>query len=154
MFRPKSSPVKDEGFRDAEPKQANDDKAETSAVPKAKGKGKKEAAAKEAADKGHNSGAIPAVDEAFVRILTYDAQIKSINAAKKEERNKLKTEYGLLSDTVAIELKLRKKSPEVRAQIEANVDDLQVMLGRKAASEPEYADPSRKIRLESIQREG
>ena len=122
-----------------------------------KAKTKKEQAKEAAAAEGpvgHNSGSIPAVDEAYVRILTYDAQIKSINAAKKEERNKLKTEYGLLSDTVAIELKLRKKSPEVRAQIEANVDDLQVMLGRKAPRETEYADPSRKIRPESIQKEG
>lgn len=151
MFKPKDAGAPAGGFRDTAEKQesANDDKPEAKAA-KGKGKDKKFDSPKQ----GHNSGAIPAVDEAFVRILTYDAQIKSINAAKKEERNKLKTEYGLLSDTVAIELKLRKKSPEVRAQIEANVDDLQVMLGRKDPRDPEYADPSRKIRPESIQREG
>lgn len=151
MFKTKDAPAAAGGFREAVQEQ------EATAEKPVKAKTKKEQAKEAEAGKsavGHNSGAIPAVDEAFVRILTFDAQIKSINAAKKEERNKLKTEYGLLSDTVAIELKLRKKSPEVRAQIEANVDDLQVMLGRKAPSAPEFTDPSRKIRPESIQREG
>lgn len=108
------------------------------AAPKAS-KGKKDATAKKAGPKlvatdkpgiGHNSGeknpeAIKCIDE----LMQFQAQKKSIAKAERDVRNRLKSEFGILSTSVAREIALRKLDPDVRVQVESNHEDFKKMLG-------------------------
>jgi len=107
------------------------------AAPKAS---KKDATAKKAGPKlvakdikpgiGHNSGeknpeAIKCIDE----LMAFQVQKKSIAKAERDVRNRLKSEFGILSTSVAREVALRKLDPDVRVQVESNHEDFKKMLG-------------------------
>lgn len=105
---------------------------------------------------GHNSGIIPEALERVDNMLAIDAKIKELNRAKRDERNVLKTRFGVSSAVLAYELSMRKKNPDVRVQIEAGIKDFKDMLGYEEPEieEPEYVDPGRELTTETIQREG
>jgi hypothetical protein len=79
---------------------------------------------------GHNSGeknpeAIKCIEE----LMQFQAQKKSIAKAERDVRNRLKSEFGILSTSVAREVALRKLDPDVRVQVESNHEDFKKMLG-------------------------
>jgi hypothetical protein len=79
---------------------------------------------------GHNSGEKhPEVIKCVDELMMYQTQKKSIAKAERDVRNRLKTEFGILSSSVAREVSLRKLDPDVRVQVETNHDDLKKMLG-------------------------
>ena len=103
-------------------------------------KGKTPAAPKKAGPKlvakdikpgmGHNSGEKhPEVIKCNDEIMHKQEQKKSIAKAERDIRNRLKTEFGILSTSVAREVALRKLDPDVRVQVESNHEDLKKMLG-------------------------
>ena len=79
---------------------------------------------------GHNSGEKhPEVIKRIEELMALQAQKKSIAKAERDIRNSLKTEFGVLSSSVAREVALRKLDPDVRVQVETNHEDLKKMLG-------------------------
>lgn len=80
---------------------------------------------------GHNSGGkvIPQLRAMVDETLHLDEQIKALNKAKRDVRNRAKTEFGVLSSTWAHEMRLRKLDPDVRVQFESSHDDLKIALG-------------------------
>jgi hypothetical protein len=105
---------------DKVPPKAKKDKAE-----------KKPAGPKPVANIGHNSnGEIsPEAVNLINEIMAFQDQKKSIAKAERDCRNRLKTEFGILSTSVAREVALRKLDPDVRVQVESNHEDFKKMLG-------------------------
>lgn len=113
---------------------------------------------------GHNSGAIPTVVQLMDETLSIDNQLKELNKAKRDIRNRAKTEFGILSWNWGHEVAMRKKDKDVRIQLESGAVDLKNMLGYQASldlkpttvarTEEEYADPSNKATADVIKREG
>lgn len=108
----------------------------TDKVPPKTKTAKKAAAAKKPAPKaaiasmGHNSGEKhPEVIKKILELMAFATQKKSIAKAERDVRNSLKTEFGILSSSVAREIALRKLDPDVRVQVETNHEDLKKMLG-------------------------
>ncbi len=101
---------------------------------------------------GHNSGANPQLVEIFTLDAEYQDKIKEINKARRELRNRAKTEFNVLSSVYQHEVKLRKMDRDVRIQFESGHHDLRNMLGYQASldlapgtvarTEEEYLDPS------------
>lgn len=117
-----------------------------------------------AAASGHNSGLVPAAVELVNEILDYDEKIKELGKAKRDIRNRLKNEFGVLAAVQNYEISMRKKDQDVRIQIESGIRDFKTMLGYNAAldfkegtvakTEEEFADPSNKVPTDRIAREG
>lgn len=117
---------------------------------------------------GHNSGDTGEVVQGIVdvidEILKLDEQKKHIGKAQRDLRNRAKTEFGVMAGPLAHELRLRKMDRDVRIQFESGHHDLKVMSGFQfamdlkpdtvARTEEEYVDPTRKLTVETIQREG
>lgn len=103
--------------------------------PKAKAKkdkaAKKPAGPKPVANIGHNSNGetSPEAVNLINEIMAFQDQKKSIAKAERDCRNRLKTEFGILSTSVAREVALRKLDPDVRVQVESNHEDFKKMLG-------------------------
>lgn len=105
---------------------------------------------------GSNSGVVPGAVETVDEILAIDEKIKELGKAKRDLRNKMKTEYGVLGFNLNEEIRMRKLDRDVRIQYEAGRVDLQTMLGYQASldlavgttarTEEEYVDPSLKAR--------
>ncbi len=133
------------------------------AAPKPK-KGKKGKAAKKAGPKliantltpapvGHNSGeAIPGVKEIIDNIIASKARQKNEAKLQRDERNRAKTEFGILAGVLAHEIRLRGLDSDVRIQFESGHADLKVMSGYQfaldlkkdtvARTEDELANPA------------
>jgi hypothetical protein len=114
---------------------------------------------------GHNSaevvgGLVAAVDE----MLAINEQKKALGKAERDIRNKVKSEYGVLSSVFAHEMRLRKLANDARVQFESGHADLKIALGYQhsldlnadtiARTEEEYVDPSNKTSVETLHREG
>lgn len=164
------APAPKGGFRDVNAEQEDKPASTDAKGAKKPGKGKKggkpslAAAAGAAASKGHNSGLIPAAVEIVKEILEWDAKIREINKAKRDLRNRLKNEFGVLAAVQGYEIAMAKKDPDVRLQIESGIVDFRKMLGRQmdldlkegtvARTEEEYADPTNRVPADRIAREG
>lgn len=118
-----------------------------------------------AAPVGHNSGQKnPVVVEILKEML--DSKDRQKNEAKLQRdcRNRLKTEFGILSSVTAYGLKMLSLDADVRIQFESGVADMRVMTGYQLAldlrketiarTEEEYVDPANKVTADTIQREG
>lgn len=82
---------------------------------------------------GHNGGAIPALVDLMDETLALDERIKEINKAKRDIRNKAKTEFGVMSWNWSQEIAMRKLDRDVRIQRESGAVDLKNMLGYQIA---------------------
>lgn len=101
---------------------------------------------------GHNSGENPQLVEIFELDAEYQDKIKEINKARRDLRNRAKTEFNVLSSVYQHEIKLRKMDRDVRIQFESGHHDIKGMLGYQASldlqagtvarTEEEYLDPS------------
>jgi hypothetical protein len=101
---------------------------------------------------GHNSGVNPQLVEIFTLDAEYQDKIKELNKARRDLRNRAKTEFNVLSSVYQHQVKLRKMDRDVRIQFESGTHDLQNMLGYQASldlapgtvprTEEEYLDPS------------
>lgn len=99
----------------------------------------------------HNQ-VIPAAKDCLDRIISFDDKIKELNKAKRDERAKLKTDFGISSSVVMHELRLRKMDKDVRIQFESGHHDFKLMLGYQqeldlaedtvARTEEEFVDPN------------
>lgn len=80
---------------------------------------------------GHNSNGqvVPGLVKLVDELLHIDEQKKAMSKAERDCRNRAKTEFGILSGTLAHEMRLRKMDPDVRVQFESNHSDLKVALG-------------------------
>lgn len=106
----------------------------------------------EAVAAGHNSGTNPTLVEIFTLDAEYQDKIKEMNKARRDLRNRAKTEFNVLSSVYQHQVKLRKMDRDVRIQFESGTHDLQNMLGYQASldlapgtiprTEEEYLDPS------------
>ena len=106
----------------------------------------------EAIAAGHNSGTNPQLVEIFTLDAEYQDKIKELNKARRDLRNRAKTEFNVLSSVYQHQVKLRKMDRDVRIQFESGTHDLQNMLGYQASldlapgtvprTEEEYLDPS------------
>lgn len=113
---------------------------------------------------GHNSEVIPGLVSCVDEFLSLDEQKKAIAKAQRDIRNKVKSEYNVLSSVFAHEIRLRKLDKDVRVQFESSHADLKVALGYQheldlkhdtiARTEEEYVDPSNRVPVDVIQREG
>ena len=81
---------------------------------------------------GHNSNngevnpeAVKLLDE----IMDCQKRKKAIAVAERDARNRLKTEFGILSSSVSREVALRKLDKDVRVQVETNHEDFKKMVG-------------------------
>lgn len=154
-------------FRKAQVQDDEEEGNEPEGKPTAKGKAKKEKKPKPplvGTKVGHNSGLIPAAVAHVDAILAIDLKIKELGKAKRDHRNALKGEFGILSATQNYEISMRKKDKDVRIQIESNIQDFKTMLGYQpsldlkegtvARTEEEFADPGNRIPVDRIAREG
>lgn len=120
-----------------------------------------------AAPVGHNSGngeVVQGLVDVINEILTLDEKKKEISKAQRDLRNKAKTEFGIMAGPLAHEIRLRKMDRDVRIQFESSHHDLKVMTGYQLAldlkdgtiprTEEEFVDPTNKLSVETIQREG
>lgn len=135
-----------------------DEEEEASSKPKKTGKGKAPAklVPNKIAAAGSNSGVIPGMVEIVEEILSIDEKIKELGKAKRDLRNKAKSDFGVLSFNLNEEIRFRKLDPDVRKQYESGRVDIQAMLGYQASldlrvgttprTEEEYVDPSAKLR--------
>lgn len=82
---------------------------------------------------GHNSGEkSPEAIKCLEELVHIEAQKKALAKGALQVRNRLKSEFGILSTSVARELALRKLDPDVRVQVETNHEDFKKMLGYQA----------------------
>ena len=114
---------------------------------------------------GHNSGeVIPGLVAAVDEMLAIQEQKKALGKAERDIRNKVKSEYGVLSSVFAHEMRLRKLATDARVQFESGHADLKTALGYQhsldlkentvARTEEEFVDPGNKTTVETLQREG
>lgn len=101
---------------------------------------------------GHNSQINTALVEIFEEHEDLDSKIKELQAAKRQLRNKAKTEHDIQLKAFNHEISLRKLDRDVRIQFESNHHDLKIATGYQASldlhadtiarTEQEYMDPS------------
>lgn len=114
---------------------------------------------------GHNSGETnPAVVEILDEIMASKERVKTEGKLQRDCRNRLKTEFGILSSVTAHEIRMRTLDPDVRIQFESGCADIKVMTGYQfamdlkkdtvARTEEEFVDPANKSTVETIQRQG
>lgn len=107
---------------------------------------------KKAKGAGHNSQINQALVDILDESLELDDKIRHLNKAKRDLRNKAKTEHGVLAGVFTHEIRLRKMDRDVRVQFESGIADLKIMTGYQIAmdllpttvarTEEEYVDPS------------
>lgn len=101
---------------------------------------------------GDNSGVVQGMVDIVEETLAIDEQIKELNKAKRDLRNKAKNEFGVLAFNFNEEVRFRKLDRDVRIQYESGRVDLQTMLGYQASldllpsttprTEEEFENPS------------
>lgn len=82
---------------------------------------------------GDNSGVVQGMVDIVEETLAIDEQIKELNKAKRDLRNRAKNEFGVLAFNFNEEVRFRKLDRDVRIQYESGRVDLQTMLGYQAS---------------------
>lgn len=94
---------------------------------------------------GHNSNngeKHPEVIKRIEELMAFQGQKKAIAKAERDVRNSLKTEFNILSSSIAREIAMRKLDPDVRVQVEVNYEDLKKMTGYQPSLDFSGSNPT------------
>lgn len=94
---------------------------------------------------GHNSNGqvVPGLQKLVAEILASSARQKSESKLQRDLRNRAKSEFGILSNVLAEEIKKQKMDKDVRVQYEAGQEDVKKMLGYQASLDFAGAHPTK-----------